>query len=191
MNSGTFIILIGAMGSGKSMLMKHAIAAHPELVIPYSYTTRPRRPDAVENDHYRFVTVAEFEAMIAEGAFLEWARFGDNYYGTLRAEVEEELTAGKVLLKEMEVQGVRQVRDLLPKEQLVTVYVDAGGWEELEERARNRAPITDEELAKRKQRFEDEVTFLPEADRVIQNHAGMREEAIASFEAIIEEALQI
>ena len=189
MNSGTFIVLIGGMGSGKSMLMKHAIATYPELVIPYSYTTRPRRPDAVENDHYRFLMVPEFEKMIEEGAFLEWARFGDNYYGTLKAEVEEDLAAGKVLLKEMEVQGVRQVRDLLPKEQFVTVYIDAGPWEGLRERALKRAPMSDEELSKRKQRYDDELTFKDEADTVVVNHEGKQEEAKAAFAAVIEAAL--
>lgn len=175
------------MGSGKSMLMKHAIATHPDLVMPYSYTTRPRRPDAVENDHYRFVSVEEFEAMIEAGAFLEWARFGDNYYGTRRDEVEEELAAGKLLLKEMEVQGVRQVRGLLPRDQFLTVFVDAGSWEVLAARAVKRAPMSDEELAKRRQRYEDELTFKEEADRVIVNGEGMQEEAKAAFDAILNE----
>lgn len=191
MHLGTFIVLIGGMGSGKSMLMKHAITAHPELVIPYSYTTRPRRPDAVENDHYRFVSVPEFEQMIEEGAFLEWARFGDNYYGTRKAEVEEGLRAGNVLLKEMEVQGVRQVRSMLPTEQFTTVYVDAGPWEELAERALKRAPMSDVELAKRRKRYDDELTFKDEADEVIVNREGMQEEAKAAFSALIERALGI
>lgn len=177
------------MGSGKSMLMKHAIAAYPDLVLPYSYTTRPRRPDAVENDHYRFVSVQEFEQMIADGAFLEWARFGDNYYGTLKAEVEGALASGKVLLKEMEVQGVRQTRELLPKGQFVSVFVDAGPWEVLKERALKRAPMSDEELAKRKQRYDDERTFIDEADVVITNYEGKQEEAKAAFSALIEETL--
>lgn len=173
------------------MLMKNTIARHSELVIPYSYTTRARRPDSVENDHYRFLSKEEFERLIDEHAFLEWARYGDNYYGTLREEVEEELAAGKVLLKEMEVQGARQVRGLMPEGQLITVYVDAGPWEELAVRVKNRAPISEEDLAKRKQRFDDELSFKPEADRVIENYAGRQEEAKAAFEAIIEEALGI
>lgn len=187
MQQGRFIVLVGGMGSGKSMLMKHAIATHPELVLPYSYTTRPRRPDAVENDHYRFVSVEAFEQMITEGAFLEWARFGDNYYGTLKEEVEGELASGKVLLKEMEVQGVRQVRQLLPKEQFVSVFIDAGPWEVLAERALKRAPMSNEELAKRKQRYEDERTFKDAADVVITNYEGEQEKAKAAFTALIEE----
>jgi guanylate kinase len=186
MAQGKFIVLVGGMGSGKSMLMKHAIATYPQVVKPYSYTTRPRRPEGVENDHYRFLSVEEFEGMIERGAFLEWARFGDNYYGTLREEVEQELAAGLV---EMEVQGVRQVRDLLPKEQFITVFVDAGSWEELAERAKKRAPITDEELAKRMKRYEDELTFIDEANHVITNREGMQEDARRAFEKIIEAAL--
>lgn len=173
------------------MLMKHAIASYPALVLPYSYTTRPRRPDAVENDHYRFVSVEEFEQMITTGAFLEWARFGDNYYGTLKAEVVGELALGKVLLKEMEVQGVRQTREILPKEQFVSVFIDAGPWEVLKERALKRAPMSDDELIKRKQRYDDERTFIDEADVVITNYEGKQEEAKAAFSALIEEALKI
>lgn len=173
------------------MLMKNAIALHPELCIPYSYTTRARRPESVENDHYRFITVEEFEIRIKNGEFLEWARYGDNYYGTRQDEVENALTSGKVLLKEMEVQGARQVRDILSKEQFATIFIDAGPWDELAARVKSRAPITDEELEKRRQRFEDEVTFKPEADHVVENFAGKSEEAKAAFEAIIEEALGI
>lgn len=189
MAHGTLILVIGPTGSGKSMLMRHAIEAHPELELPYSYTTRAKREGIVENDHYRFVSREEFEARIERGEFLEWAEYGGNYYGTLKGEVLDALASGKVLLKEMEVQGARQVRAVLPPEQLVTVFIDAGSWEELERRVRARAPMTEEELAKRKHRHEDEMTFKPEADIVVENHPGKAEEAKAAFSAVVERAL--
>lgn len=186
---GTFFIVIGPTGSGKSTLMKHVIAQYPELTLPYSYTTRARRPDAVENDHYRFVTKEEFEQMIREGVFLEWAQYGDNYYGTKRDEVVEALSEGKVLLKEMEAQGARQTKQIIPAEQLKAVYVYGGSWEELESRIRSRAPMTDEEVALRKEHYDDEAAFMDEADVVIQNLHGEGEGAKQAFSKLIEEAL--
>ncbi len=190
MKQGTFIIVIGPTGSGKSTLMKYGMSLYPELTIPYSYTTRARRADHIENDHYRFLSAEEFTQKIGAGEFLEWAEYGGNYYGTLKAEVMSDLEAGQVLLKEVEVQGARQIRELLPKEQLVTVFIDAGPWKELEERVRARAPISEEELEKRKQRYEDELTFMSEADVVIRNHAGMIEEADRAFADLLQSVIQ-
>jgi guanylate kinase len=111
---------------------------------------------AIENAHYKFLSEEEFKQWIDEGKFLEWAEYSGNYYGTLRAEVEAALAEGKTLLKEMEVQGVRQIRETLPKEQLLTVFISAGSWDALEARIRARAPISDEEVALRRKRYDYE-----------------------------------
>ena len=190
MKRGKLIVVIGAMGSGKSTLMRHAIERFPELVTPYSFTSRARRPDNVENDHYKFVSKEEYEQMIAEGKMLEWANFSGNYYGTLRSEVEEGLQSGRVMFKEMEVQGVRQVRELLDKSELITVFIDGGEWEQLVERARKRADMSEEELEKRRTHYEDELTFMPEADVIIYNREGEKETAKQSFEDVIQNALR-
>jgi guanylate kinase len=189
MHQGTFLIVIGPTGSGKSMLMKHVIALHPELVLPYSYTTRARRDDSIENSHYKFITVEEFKQKIEEGGFLEWAEYGGNYYGTLKDEVISALAEGKVLLKEMEVQGARQVKTILPTDQLKTVFIDAGSWDELEKRVLARAHMDEVQLASRKQRFEDEITFKPEADVVIDNSGHDPEIAKKQFADLIQSAL--
>ena len=190
MKQGIFILVIGPTGSGKSMLMKHAISVFPQLVLPYSYTTRPRRHDAIENNHYKFLSEEDFNTWAAEGKFLEWAEYGGNYYGTLRAEVEAELAGGKILLKEMEVQGVRQIRSELPKEQLLTVFISAGSWEGLEARIRARAPISEEEIALRRKRYEDEITFKDEADVCIENIDGNKEVANKAFTDLIQSVVQ-
>ncbi|HEX2792263.1 MAG TPA: guanylate kinase [Candidatus Paceibacterota bacterium] len=189
MNPGKFILVIGPTGSGKSMLMKHAMALYPELCTPFSYTTRARRSDAIENGHYRFLAREEFEDRIAAGEFIEYAEYGGNYYGTMKAEVEAALAEGKVLLKEMEVQGARQVRGLLPPEQLRTVYIDAGSWEELVARVTAREPMDDAQLALRHQRYLDEATFKDEADAVIANPRGDGEAAKAAFAELVGRAI--
>ncbi len=187
---GKLILIIGSTGSGKGTLMKHAIERYPEVMTPQSYTSRPRRSDAIENAHYTFISKEEFEAKRDAGEFLEWAEFSGNYYGTLRADIEQGLSEGKVMFKEMEVQGVRQARELIQKDELITVFIDAGPWEELQRRALAREHMDDATLEKRRLRFEDERTFMPEADVIIENHFGKQEEAMAAFESVIAKAIE-
>jgi len=189
MARGKLIIVIGPMGSGKGSLIRHAIEHFPDLGILPSYTSRPKRPDHVEGSHYRFISLDEFKGMIERDEFLEWAMFSGNYYGTRKQDLEDCLAKGKVVIKEMEVQGVRQVLKILPKEDVVTIFIHAGSWEELRDRAIKRDHMSDEELARRKERYDDEITFMKEADVVIENPTGKREEADRAFEAVIEEAI--
>jgi guanylate kinase len=86
------------------------------------------------------------------------------------------MSEGKTLIKEMEVQGIRQVQQKMIDD-LVLIYIDAGSWDELERRVRARAPITEEELLQRKQRYDDELPFRDIADFVIENPVGKLEEA--------------
>ncbi|HRH24430.1 MAG TPA: hypothetical protein PK109_02490 [Candidatus Paceibacterota bacterium] len=187
---GKLILIVGSTGSGKGTLMRHAMAQFPEIQTPQSYTSRPRRADAIENTHYTFITTEAFKEKIAQGEFLEWAEFSGNYYGTLKQDIEEGLTHGALMLKEMEVQGVRQVREILAKDDLLIVFVDAGSWEELAKRAMAREPMDAATLEKRRLRYEDELTFMPEADVVIKNLPGKQEEAAAAFEAVIAKAME-
>jgi guanylate kinase len=186
---GKLIIVFGPTGSGKSVLVNFLREKHPELNFPLSYTTRAKRPGS-ENSSYRFVSVEEFNTMKDQGAFLEWAQFGDNFYGTLKEEILTDLSEGKVLFKEMELQGVIQTQKLIPTKELVVIYIDAGAWEGLSERVRARAPISEDELAKRKQRYEEEIAFKDAANFVIQNPDGQIESAKKEFERVVESLTQ-
>ena len=185
--TGKFILVVGPTGSGKSVLLAYIKEVFPDIFFPMSYTTRERRP-GVENSAYQFLTQEEFKAKVDSGEFLEWAQFGGNFYGTAKDEVIASLQEGKILLKEMEVQGVRQTQGILSPDQLCIMYIDAGSWDELERRVRARAPITEEELAKRKQRYDDEVPFKETADFVIQNYFGeldtAKEQVVSAINSI-------
>jgi guanylate kinase len=189
MKSGKLILVIGPTGSGKSTLMKHVIALYPELVLPYSYTTRQRRADNIENDHYKFVDTDEFKARADKGEFLEWAEYGGHYYGTLKEEVRDALAEGKVLLKEVEVQGARQIKQILTQDELMTIFIDGGSWDQLEKRVLARAHMDEAQLAERRRRYEDEITFLPEATAVIDNSSDDKESAKRAFGDLIQSAL--
>lgn len=181
---GKLILIFAPTGSGKSVLINHIREAYPELTFLTSCTTREPRPGH-ENSSYTFLSVEDFKARIEAGEFLEWAEFGGNFYGTLKTEAENALGAGKVVIKEMDAQGVELVRAIMPPEELVVIYIDAGSWEELERRVRARAPITEEELASRKLRYVEELKMKEGADFVIHNLPGELESAKKEFEGVV------
>jgi guanylate kinase len=182
---GKLVIIMGSMGSGKGVLTDYARTLHPEFVYPPSCTTREMRAGDREGDQYYFISREEFEQRVAAGDFLEWAHFGENLYGSLKKEILPPLHEGKTLLLELDVQGVRNIKQILPSERIITIFIDSGSWDELERRARARAPISETELAKRKQRYEDEITFKKEATYVVQNPTGKLDEAKKQIEAIM------
>lgn len=186
---GKLMLVVGAAGSGKGVLIRRATELHPEIVFPVSATTRAVRPQEVDGTHYHFITKEEFQSRIEEGQFIEWATTDGNFYGTPRSEIVPPLEAGSLILEEMDVKGVRQILDLIPRENIATVYIDAGGWETLAQRIQERAPISPEELDSRRQRFEYERKFREEADFVVENFDGKFTEADAAFEAIIQSLL--
>lgn len=183
---GTFILVVGPSGSGKSALLAHLREVMPDIVFPRSCTTRTPRPGEVEGEKYFFVTKEEFERRQAAEEFLEWAPYGGNYYGTLRSEIIPALEAGKSVLREVEVQGARQLRGSIPEGVLKIIFIDAGSWEDLERRIRARAPIGEVELLARRKRYEDETGFKGEADMVVTNLDGGLAQAKEDFVAAVQ-----
>lgn len=184
---GSFILVVGPSGSGKSALLAHLAQTMPDIVFPVSCTTRAPRPGEVEGEKYFFISKEEFERREAAGEFLEWAAYGGNYYGTLKAQILAALEAGKTVVREVEVQGARQLRALMP---VKIIFIDAGSWEELERRIQRRAPMPDVELLARRKRYEDERSFMSEASVVVHNPDGGLEQAKKDFVAAIEKLRQ-
>jgi guanylate kinase len=181
---GKFVLVVGTSGSGKNTLIEHVRPLFNEIVYAKSCVTRPPREG--EDSGYRyFVSKEDFETRVKNGEFLEWAEYGGNLYGTLRAEVENPMREGKVVLKELEVQGVRQIREKISKDDLVIVFINAGSWEDVEARIKARAPMSVDELLKRRAHYEDEMSYMKEADIVIENKQGEVEQAKKDFEATI------
>lgn len=184
---GKLILILGPSGSGKGTLINHAKAKYPDFVFPVSCTTRDPRPGEQDGDVYHFISKEEFKERIAQGEFLEYAVVhNDNYYGTLKSEILEPLEQGKVVFREVDLQGVRSIQELIPVENLTTIFTTTTSWEELAERITGRAPISEEELAYRQESYEEEVKFIPEADHIIYNRKGEIEEAKAELEEVIQ-----
>jgi guanylate kinase len=172
-------------GSGKKHMVDTILTTHRDIYFAKTYTSRSIRQGAEENPLYSFVTREAFEEMIQDDEFIEWAEFSGNLYGTPKSEIINPLQAGKVVFKEMELQGVEQIRKNIPKDHLTVVYIDAGDWEELKERITKRAEISEAELELRRNRFLHEQQAQPEADVTIRNRNGELEVAMQRMEALV------
>lgn len=135
---GRLIVVSGASGSGKSTLLSLALN-DPRVKArrSISATTRPPRPGEVEGRDYFFMARSEFEAGVAQSAFLEWAEVHGNLYGTPREAVERQLALGDCVILEIDVQGAFQVRARLTS--TVLIFIRPPDFETLEARLRQRS----------------------------------------------------
>jgi len=177
------LIVSGPSGSGKSTLVQK-ILEMPGTLPSVSCTTRARRATEAAGKCYDFVTEAEFDAMVARGEFLEYARvFGKHSYGTPKKWLEESRRRGLDLVLEIDVQGAAQVKEKLPES--VAIFILPPSREELERRLRNRGQDSDEEIARRLAKARDEIaTFDKFYDFCVVNEnmeiAGREVQAIVT-----------
>jgi guanylate kinase len=149
------LIVSGPSGSGKSTLVQKILEL-PGTMPSISCTTRLRRATEASGKCYDFVTEAEFDAMVARGEFLEYARvFGKHSYGTPKKWLEESRVKGLDLVLEIDVQGAAQVKEKLPES--VAIFILPPSREELEKRLRSRGQDSDVEIARRLFRARDEI----------------------------------
>lgn len=146
---GALFVVTGASGTGKTTLVKEALRTIPHISYSVSCTTRAPRTGEVDGQDYRFVDRTQFDQMVEDGAFLEWAEVYGNCYGTPRGPVEEALTQGHSILLEIDAQGAEQVRAALPE--AVTIFVLPPSVSALEQRLRGRASDSDEIIQRRMQ----------------------------------------
>lgn len=187
--TGHVVMIMAPMGSGKGSLIAHALHTLPLVKRTVSCTTRQRRPLEQEGVDYYFITREAFEEKIREGAFLEWAEFGGNLYGTLRSELLSLLEHGQVVICEIDLQGVVQLSELIPRENRTLVYIEAGDWESLKTRALGRAPMEETELSLRFERYLLEREYAHKADVVIHNNDGEVEEAQQQLVLVLEDII--
>jgi guanylate kinase len=167
MSRGRLIVISAPSGAGKTSLVKQLLQEDPQLKLSISHTTRTRRPTEAEGREYHFVTVAQFEALVARGEFLENARVFDNFYGTSRAFVEQQLRTGHSVLLEIDWQGAQQVRARLP--QCVSVFILPPSRKALAERLARRATDTAEVIARRLADAAADMSHYREFDYVVVN----------------------
>lgn len=165
---GLMFVLSSPSGAGKSTLARQLMERNSDIVLSVSATTRPPRPGEMDGREYHFVDHDRFEAMMGEGALLEWARVFDNYYGTPRAPVEAALGAGKDVLFDVDWQGARALRGAAP-EDIVSVFILPPDMTELERRLHTRAQDSEAIIARRMAKSADEIRHWDEYDYVLVN----------------------
>ena len=183
---GHVLVVMAPMGSGKGTLIKEALTVFSDLYVTVSCTTRAMRPGEVEGEDYYFISDEEFDRKVENGDFLEWAIFGKNRYGTLKSEIIPRLENGQIVIAEIDVQGVEQLHQLIPSEHITTVFIEAGGWDGLKARAMARAPMSEEELSARYERYLVEVATKDIADIIIDNSTNDPTPAMQEFCRLIE-----
>ncbi|MBQ6733485.1 MAG: guanylate kinase [Lachnospiraceae bacterium] len=164
---GLLIVLSGFSGAGKGTLIRKLMEAHDHYVLSVSMTTRSPREGEQEGREYFFTDEAHFTEMIDRNGFLEHAVYSGNHYGTPRAFVEEQLTAGKDVLLEIEVQGALQVKERFPEALLI--YVVTPTVAELRRRLEGRGTESAEAIARRLKRAADESDTLASYEYIVIN----------------------
>ncbi|MEE4301489.1 MAG: guanylate kinase [Pseudomonadales bacterium] len=164
---GALFVVAAPSGAGKTSLVKAVVERDARLTVSVSHTTRPRRPGEEEGVAYHFVSQAQFEAMIGEGAFLEHARVFGNYYGTSSAWVDARLDEGRDVILEIDWQGAEQVRRLRPE--TVGIFILPPSRATLEARLRGRGADDEATIAHRLAEAREEMSHHVEFDYLIVN----------------------
>jgi guanylate kinase len=147
---GKLFIISGPSGVGKGTVITALKRRFPQFVYPISHTTRRIRPGEKDGETYHFISVEEFKKGIEQGEFLEWAQVHkQDYYGTLKKTIMDALEEGKIIVREVDVQGFHSIRKVVPKENLVTIFLKAESLEKLIERIARRGKLPEEELKRR------------------------------------------
>ncbi len=182
---GLCLVIAAPSGAGKSSITRALLEQDDLLSLSVSVTTRQPRPGEVEGTHYYFRTQAQFDALIEQGALLEWARVFGRGYGTPRAPVEAALAEGRDVVFDIDWQGHQQLRAALPGD-VVGVFVLPPSLQALEARLRLRAGDDGAEIERRMNAARAEIAHWAEFDHIIVN--ADLSHAIEATKAILQAA---
>ena len=160
-------VVSGPSGSGKSTLVQKLLEL-PGTLFSISFTTRQPRPTENPGKWYDFVTEAEFDRLVSEGAFLEYATvFGKHRYGTPRKWLDLAMERGMDLVLEIDVQGAASIRKQVPG--AVSIFIVPPSRQELERRIRDRGQDSDDEIARRLRQARQEMESFALYDFIVVN----------------------
>jgi guanylate kinase len=171
MKGGKLIIFSAPSGSGKTTIVRHLLK-QPELNLAFSVSaaSRPRRGKEKEGQHYYFMNVSEFKNHIKQDDFLEWEEvYRDNFYGTLKSEVERLWAEGKNVIFDIDVAGGLRIKKKFPKETLA-VFVKPPSVDELKIRLKKRSTESEDKINMRIAKASVELATAPQFDKVIKNY---------------------
>ena len=177
---GSLFIIAAPSGGGKTSLVNALLKSDPRLVLSVSHTTRPARPGETNGQHYHFVSVAEYERMVNDGDFMEYARVFDHHYGTNRNSVALQLQNGRDVILEIDWQGARQVRTVFPD--CCSIFIIPPSLEDLRKRLTGRGQDSADVIQRRMRDAQAEISHWAEFDYLVVND---------DFEAALDELQEI
>ena len=181
MRSGLLIVISGPSGAGKGTICKGWLEKNSDAVLSVSVTTRPPRPNEQDGKNYFFKTREEFEAMIKDNDFLEYAEVYGNYYGTPRKYVQQQLSKGRDVVLEIDIQGALQIKERF--DEGVFIFMVPPTMEELRRRIVNRGTEDPDAVLKRFKCAFKEINFIRRYNYVVVNDSV--NDAIENIDAIV------
>ena len=188
---GKIILIVGPSGSGKGSVIAELKKRYPDWVYPISYTTRKKRPKEIDGEIYHFISKEEFKKGIKEGKFLEYAQVhSDHYYGTIKKEIINALEEGKVVVREIDIQGFESIREIVPAENLLSIFLMVESLDDLLVRISKRGKLPEEEIKRRMASAKREIDRSDECDYILPTITGQIVECADEVEDIILESLR-
>ena len=167
MIKGKTFIISGPSGVGKSTVLNALLREYPDLYFSVSATTRAPREKELDGVHYHFIAPEDFHKMIEEEAFLEYAEYVGNFYGTPKKYVDAAMDEGRDVILDIEIQGAQQVCAKRPE--TVRIFIAPPSWSELERRLVNRGTDSADKIRQRLTRARDEMALAVDYDYFIIN----------------------
>ncbi len=166
-HDGILVVISGPSGTGKDTIVSELKKIDGNICSTVSATTRKPRKNEIDGEHYHFISVEEFENRINNNEFIEYVKYGNNYYGTLRREIDSLINCGKVAVMVIEVNGAQAIMEKFPG--VLSIFVTAPSEKILEERLRWRAEETEEAISTRLEISREEMKRKDEYDFVVVN----------------------
>lgn len=167
---GKLIIFTAPSGAGKTTIVRHLLKKYDCLSFSVSATNRKRRAHEIDGKDYYFFSTEEFKKLVKEGAFLEWEEVYENqYYGTLKSEVERIWASGKHIIFDIEVKGATNIKHFYPNNSFA-VFIKPPSPEILFQRLRGRNTETTKSLQRRIERAAEELTYENQFDAILVNN---------------------
>ncbi len=164
---GMLVLFSGPSGVGKDTVLEVVLAKDTSLQKSISLTTRGIRENEIDGKDYYFISVEDFEKMIENGEVLEFARYGQNLYGTPKAPVDKWLDEGKTVILKIEVQGAQNIKKMYPDS--VGIFVLPPSMDELENRLRSRGTENEDDIQKRLEIARKEIDMSKDYDYLVVN----------------------
>jgi len=189
-NKGKLIVFSAPSGSGKTTIVRHLLALDRlNLEFSISATSREKRGEEIDGKDYYYLSISEFKNKIKSDEFLEWEEvYRDNFYGTLKTEVERIWALGKHVIFDIDVVGGLRIKKKFPEETLA-VFVKPPSVDELKIRLKKRKTESDDKINMRIAKASVELATAPQFDKIIKNH--VLEVALQEAEELVAEFVEI